>query len=101
MPANQMKVNTSMISDSSKSIKNGADKFKTTYGSVFSQFSKIDAAWDGDDNAEFNSRVKSFRKDFEVMDDFFEKLIAFLNKAKEDYESAERDTLNASKRLAK
>lgn len=101
MAANQMKVNTSEIATAASSIKRNASAFKTAHKSVFDQFQKIDAAWDGDDNKEFNTRVASFKKDFQAMDDYFEKLVAFLNKAKKDYEKAETDTLNAAKSLAK
>lgn len=101
MPANGLKVNTTLLAEASKQIKSEAGKFQETHKSVFGQFAKIDAAWDGDDNAEFNTRVTSFKKDFEAMDDFFLKLQSVLDNAKEKYETAERETLAASRKLAK
>lgn len=101
MPANQMRVNTSEINTASGSIRTQAGNFKDAYVEVFNQFTKIDDAWDGDDNAEFNSHVQSFRHDFEVMDEFFENLIGFLNDAKSRYEAAESDAKTRAGNLAK
>ena len=101
MPANQMKVSTSEINSASGTIRTQAGNFKDAYVEVFNQFAKINDAWDGDDNAEFNAHVESFRKDFEVMDEFFENLIAFLNDAKSRYEAAESDAKTRAGSLAK
>ena len=45
-------------------IKQVNEEFTTSYESVFEQFLKIDDAWDGDDNTEFNNHVMSFKSDF-------------------------------------
>ena len=101
MPANQMTVKNSEINSASGTIRTQAGNFKDAYVEVFKQFTNIDNAWDGDDNAEFNTHVQSFRHDFEVMDEFFENLIAFLNDAKTRYEAAESDAKTRAGSLAK
>ena len=68
---------------------------------MFNQFTKIDAAWEGDDNQEFHDRVITFKNDFEAMDTFFEKLVAFLEKASKDYKQAETDTKAEAQKLAR
>ncbi len=101
MPANQLKVNTTEINTAAGTIKTQAGNFKDAYVEVYNQFSKIDAAWDGDDNTTFNEHVSSFRHDFEEMDEFFEELVNFLNDAKAKYDAAENDAKTRAGSLAK
>lgn len=101
MAAN-MKVQTSEVATAKSTIQGKASDLKTAYQKIFDNYLvKIDEAWDGDDNNEFNTRKQTFRKDFEELDAFLESFVAFLEKVKTDYEKAESDTKTAAGRLAK
>ena len=101
MAAN-MKVQTNEVATAKSTIQGKASDLKAAYQKIFDNYLvKIDDAWDGDDNTEFNTRKQTFRKDFEELDDFLERFIAFLEKVKTDYEKAESDTKAAAGKLAK
>lgn len=99
--ANQMAVNTAEIRSAVGSITTLKDNYHTYWTEVFNQFANIDANWDGDDNAEFNDKVNSFKLDFEAMDQYFENLIQFLNATAEEYDRAEQERKQAAGALAK
>lgn len=98
--ANQMTVNTGAIRDAAKNITNLKSKYHEAWDAVFKKFQDIDNQWDGDDNTAFNDKVNSFRNDFVAMDDYFEKLINFLNTAADDYDRVEAERKQAAGTLA-
>lgn len=96
-----MKVQTGEVTAAKNQIASKASDLKTAYQKVFSDLEKINEAWDGDDNNEFNDRKASFQKDFQELDVFLESLDRYLKKVVDDYNKAENDTKQAAQRLAK
>lgn len=90
MAANNLVVTPEELESTATNIKTQAEKYKSAYTDVFAEFSKIDAAWDGEDNSVFNDKVNSFRHDFEAMSNFFESLENFLNTAAKNYREEQR-----------
>jgi len=96
-----MTVQTSDIAAAKTTIQNQASKLQQAYTNVFNYLQKIDDAWDGDDNTEFNTRKDSFKNDFAELDVFLESLANYLQRVKDDYDNAETQTKQAAQRLAK
>ncbi len=96
-----MTVQTGDIVTAKTTIQNQASKLQQAYTNVFNYLQKIDDAWDGDDNKEFNTRKNSFKNDFEDLDAFLERLANYLQQVKDEYERAENQTKTQAQTLAK
>lgn len=101
MPANNMATQTSEIEIAASNIRIQNDTFTTAYQAVFKQFDIIDAAWDGDDNAEFNMHVMLFKKDFYEMTAFMEKVERHLILSAKAYKTVEAAGNKTAEKLAK
>lgn len=101
MPANRMTSKTSDMETAASNIKAQNDCFTSSYMNVFKQFDNIDAAWDGDDNAEFNMHVMSFKKDFLEMTAFMEKVERHLILSAKAYNTVEAAGSKSAEKLAR
>lgn len=99
--ASGMKVNAQDLETASKIIRENAEKYQEAYIEVFSMFQHIDSVWDGEDNTEFNEKVRSFKNDFVEMSKFFEKLCMHLSLAADAYKKSESSVAVSAEDLNK
>ena len=90
MPANNMITQTKDIESAANHIKQINDDFTNAYKEIFNQFEKIDVAWNGDDNKEFNDHVMSFKKDFLEMTEFLNGVEVHLRLSAKAYLTTEK-----------
>lgn len=101
MAANNLIVTPEELDTAANQINSFADKYSAAWQAVFSEFVKIDTAWDGEDNAVFNEKVASFRHDFEAMDNFFDSLSSFLTTAANTYRTKQNEVKQQASTLKK
>lgn len=95
-----MKVDTSAVDTSIKTIIEQGEKLENAYKSVFAALRSIDAAWDGDDNKEYNERFKNFEKDFLELSIFIEKTVNHLQLTANAYKNVESVNKKRAQKLS-
>ena len=101
MPANNMRTQTADLDSVANYVKQINDDFTGAYEEVFSQFARIDDAWDGEDNTEFNVHVMSFKKDFLEMTAFMNRLENHLRLTAKAYLTVENVGGRMAEKLSK
>ncbi len=101
MPANNMFSQTHDLDAAANFIKQTNDEFTRAYEDVFVQFAKIDDAWDGDDNTEFNNHIMSFKADFLEMTAFMNRVENHLRLTAKAYLTVEAAGGRIADKLAK
>jgi len=101
MPKNaNMAVNSTDVKNASKTISDASDALTTAYTNVFNSLRSIDAAWDGEDNSEYNENFMSFEKDFFELTKFINRMVNHLELTAKAYETAEAASTKSAQKLS-
>lgn len=89
-----------VLEKASKDIRNLEERYASMYKSIFSDVDSIGSAWQGKDNQEFVSAIKSYTTSFEKMAKFLENTSMFLSEASKAYQQTQSAVASGAKKLA-
>lgn len=95
-----MRVSSADVLAAAKNISDKGKQIENSYKSVFSNLKLIDAAWDGEDNEEYNLRFKSFEKDFLELTSFINRVVIHLELTAKAYDTVESANTKTAQKLS-
>lgn len=98
--SNTIKVDTDVIARTVTVINSKISTYEGHYKTIYQHLEDIALEWKGSDFDRFRDRLKEFEGDFIDLHNKLDDYVRFLNKAIEEYETAQTNLTQSAGRLA-